>query len=119
MKYGKKLILPCRHPYRVEESYTRKGDSGFIPVMIEAYETLINDFAPLTDLWLCVDSPHREKQLKHLKKSLKLPLETEWEVVHSQSSTWRMKLEDFTPSKQVINLVERHKDFFGRFYELV
>lgn len=113
---GCPLVLPCRHPFRVEESYTRKGDSGHIPIMIEAFETLINRFSPLTEFFMCVDSDRRESQLERMKWGLRVPFRTEWGVMHSQSTTWKMKLEEFTPSKEVIDLVDRHRDFFYRFY---
>lgn len=116
VKKGLPLVLPCRHPYRVEESYTRKGDSGHIPVMIEAYENLIGKFSQLTDLWMCVDSEGREDQLEHLKNSLDLPLKTDWGVIDSKSTTWRLDIADLSPSQAVIDLVGRHKDFFARFY---
>lgn len=116
---GKPLVLPCRHPFRVEESFKRKGQDDYLEMMIPAFENLIHKFAPLTDLVLCVDSPRREQQLEHIKKTLGLPLETEWPVVASKSGTYHTELPDFRPSRPVLNLLNENREFFGRFYGLV
>ena len=113
----KPLVLPCRHPFRCEESYRRKGEEDYLAVMIPAYEVLIEKFAPLTDLFMCVDSENRESQLEHLRESLNIPLKTDWEVISSKSTTFGMKMSDFDPSEEARALVDRHSEFFGRFYD--
>lgn len=119
VKSGLPLVLPCRHPYRVEESYTRKGDSGHIDQMLIAFENLIEKFAPLTDLFLCVDSDLREEQFAKIRDEIGVPIKTDWPVIGSKSTTWRMGIEDFTPSQEVKELVSKNEEFFSRFYELV
>lgn len=116
VKSGLPLVLPCRHPFRVQESYIRKGDSGHIEVMIQAFENLITKFAPLTDMFLCVDSDKREAQFQHIKDTLGIHLKTDWPVVASKSDTWRADLSEFSPTNDVIDLVDRHKEFFSQFY---
>lgn len=119
VRQGKPLVIPCRHPFLVEESYLRKGEGGYQPILVDAFETLITEFAPLTDLILCVDSLKREDQLEHIKSSLDLQLKTDWGVIGSQSTTYGLNLSDLNPSKAVLDLLNRHKSFFSRFYELV
>ena len=114
VKTGLPLVLPCRHPFRCEESYRRKGDGGHIHIMIQAYETLITQFAPLTEYFMCVDSDKRESQLEKLNELTFV--KTDWEVIASKSTTYRTELEDLTPSDEVKSLVDRHGDFFGQFY---
>ena len=116
VKSGLPLVLPCRHPFRVQESYIRKGDGNHVDVMIEAFETLITKFAPLTENILCVDSERLEWQLSRMRRNLGLDLKTYWPVVASKSDTWRADLSEFSPTNDVIDLVDRHKEFFNQFY---
>ena len=111
---GCHLVLPCRHPFRCEESYRRRGDD--VSVMIEAFDTLIEQFSPLTPYLMCVDSESRYDQLEKLKE-LDPRIKTDWEVVASKSGTADMT--EFSPSDAVRDLVSRHSLFFGQFYELV
>lgn len=119
VKQGKPLVIPCRHPFLVEESYRRKGEGGYQSILVDAFETLITQFAPLTDLILCVDSDYRESQLDNIREKTGVPIKTDWPVIASKSTTYGLDLSDLNPSKPVLNLLDRHKGFFSQFYGLV
>lgn len=109
-------ILVFRHPYLVEESYRRKNRN---PAKgRRAFHNLV-ELSSGTDLFLCVDSPHREAQLDKIRDRLGLKLETNWEIVSSKSDTHDIPISNLTPSERAQDLVKLHSGFLSEFYELV
>lgn len=111
---GIPLILTCRHPYRVEESWRRQGRNT--RDLIAAFENLIR-LSGLTDFFLCVDYDGKREQLAHISESIGIPLDTKWCVINSKSDTHEMTR--FMPSQEMFDFAVKHSGFFGRWYDLV
>jgi hypothetical protein len=108
------LIVPLRHPYRVEESWKRRGKS--VAELVSCFDTLAEKFAPLRPCFMPVDSPRREEALQELSGELGVELSTDWAVVHGEAGTHSLALEDLSPSPPVVDLVARLAPLLSRFY---
>jgi hypothetical protein len=109
------LIIPIRHPYRVEESWLRQG-RGSSADMLSSYRILVERFLPLNPYILAVDSPKRKEQLTRIAKGLDLPLTTDWEVINAKANTYGMDLKEFNPSSQVQSFTKEIHQFLGKYY---
>ena len=74
---GHPLVRTMRHPDLVAQSWMRRG----WPLDFRYTDMWRNLFSLKGDLWLSVDSPHREEMLRHVGERLGIHLETNWEVV--------------------------------------
>ena len=105
------VIIPIRHPFRCELSTIRMGAD--VDQMILGYENILRFNNPF---YMPVDSGRREAYFDLLRFGLDLPLETDWEVVSSKAGTHSIPFQWLKPSQEVVDLVDRHKDFFDQFY---
>lgn len=112
---GLPLVVPMRHPYRVAESWARRG--GYLPDMVRAYRTVVERLLPHRPFFMPVDSDRRGEYLERLRE-LEPKLSTDWEVVGSKSNTYDLSLEDISPKPEVIELVRDIAPFLSRFYEV-
>lgn len=108
------LVVPLRHPFRVEAAFTRQGWP--LQDMLTAYRTLCNRFLPLDPYIMPVDSEAREQRLQALSEGLGIDLKTDWKVVASKSGTYSQTLDQFTPSPDVQALTEELNGFLKAFY---
>lgn len=108
------LVIPFRHPYRVEHSWNLRARP--LPEMFDCYRTFIERFLPLNPYLMPVDSPRREEVLDGLAESLGARFATDWSVVNGVKGTHVMKLEDYRPSKRVIDLVDEISPWMERMY---
>jgi hypothetical protein len=109
------LVCPLRHPFRVEESWRRKGkDIGY---MIECFRIYQDKFLPLDPLVMPVDSPKKNHALSELSAGLGLDLATDWSVVNGKSGTDGLDLTEFDPSPGVVDLVSEMHPFLARYYD--
>lgn len=116
LSFERPIVVPLRHPYRVEESFRRKGKA--VDSLLAAYGNFL-ELAKFAGLPLPVDSDCRESYLQDIERVLGVEFHTEWPVVSSKSGTHGMRLADLDPSPAVRELVARNREFFGQFYELV
>lgn len=108
------LVCPLRHPYRVEESWKRRGKD--IAEMIECFRIYQDKFIPLDPYIMPVDSPYRGEALLKMSLGLDVPFVTDWPVVNGKKDTHDIPLEDLSPSQTVIELVQDMQPFLSRFY---
>lgn len=107
-------IIPLRHPYRVEESWKRRGKCP--GEMERHYRLLINELAPLNPSFIAIDTDQRQAQLDQVNEKLGLNLETNWDVLNSKQNTYNLPIKELTPSDAVKRLAE--EDFFKQYYSL-
>jgi len=117
VRQGTPLIMPMRHPYRVEESWRRRERdiSGLIP----AYRNMLDELLPHVKVFLPVDgSPlHRGIAERVLNELVGRALPYKWQVVeNSQGATYNLHLADAEPSDE-IKEIRRHP-VFTEFYGL-
>jgi hypothetical protein len=98
------LVIPFRHPYRVEHSWNARARP--LPEMFDCYRTLLERFLPLRPYFMPVDSDRREEALQRLSEGVGARLTTDWSVVNGMKNTHKLKLEDFKPSKMVLELAD-------------
>lgn len=98
------LVIPFRHPYRVEHSWNLRARSH--DEMLQCYRTLITRFLPLNPYWVPVDSDRRGEVLEKLSASLGVTLTTDGSVVNGVRGTHTMKMSEFQPSAKVMELAE-------------
>ena len=107
------LLVPFRHPFRVEESWRRhKRD---MDDLIPAFKALMDQIVPKNPYFMPVDSCVRELSLKHLSDGIGVPLKTTWEVIGS-TGTAEMEFEDFSPSEGIRHLADEMKPLLDRWY---
>ena len=97
------LIIPFRHPYRVEHSWNLRARP--LDEMFRCYRTLVERFLPLKPLFMPIDSEQRVEHLKRLSAEVGVELSTDWSVVNGVRGTHKTKLEDLQPSQKVVDLV--------------
>lgn len=106
------VILPMRHPFRCEESTRRMG--GSVEQMITGYENLLRFSNPY---FMPVDSPRKAEYLGKLRDGLDVPIKTDWKAVGSKVGVQSKPLDELSPSTEVIELLDRHGEFFAEFYD--
>jgi hypothetical protein len=108
------VVIPIRHPFRVEESFRRHK----VPTedMLRGFDNLFR-FGSFNPSYMPVDSEKREDYFHALSSKLGLLLKTDWSVVASKVGTHSIPFEELTPSDEVKDFVEKHKTFFGLFYD--
>jgi hypothetical protein len=115
-------IVPLRHPYLVFETWKResaKGVPGREPeILVRYWETLINEIDRYNPFYLPIDSPNREEYVGRINKVLRLDLSMRFPVIHSKQGTGELTPNDVEVNSITNELVDRHKTFFERFYEI-
>lgn len=107
------LVIPMRHPFRVEESWKRRGLD--VSELVSCFQTLIERFLPLEPYILPIDSPKREEALQALSEGVGIDLKTDWEVVHGIVGTHDLDLADCEPSEAISAIVQ--EPFFAGLYD--
>lgn len=109
-------IIPLRHPFVVEQSWLARGKD--VSVMIQGFRNL--SLFPQA-LYLPIDSMFREWYLARIRRTLGVPLDTEWEPVPSKGGdglkTAHLRPEDTNPSEEVRYLLNEspfHKMYMRR-----
>lgn len=108
------LVIPFRHPYRVEESWKRRGKS--LAEMYDCYRTLIDRFLPLNPVFVPVDTERREEAVERLSSRLRTWLTADWSVVNSVSGTHSLALSDCQPSEQTVALAKEIEPVMAELY---
>jgi hypothetical protein len=99
------LVIPFRHPYRVEHSWNVRARP--LPEMFDCYRTLITKFLPLKPYFMPIDSPRRAEVLARISRSIgHVNLTTDGSVVNGVKGTHKMRMDEFTPSKKVVELAK-------------
>jgi hypothetical protein len=96
------LVIPFRHPYRVANSWQLRARP--LSEMFDCYRTLLDRFLPLNPYFMPVDSDRREEALQRLSEGVGVRLTTDWSVVNGMKGTHKVKLEEITPTRQVVEL---------------
>lgn len=108
------LVIPMRHPFRVERSWVlREKPTG---PMFAAFRTFLRDFWPLRPYLMPVDSPRRVEALGRLGDGLGLELSTDWSVVNGAMNTHDVQLDDLLPSESVVELAEEMRPILAEYY---
>lgn len=97
------VVIPLRHPFRVEESWKRKGLD--IKEMIRAFKTIEERFLRFAPYFLPIDHDRREEYLDSLR-AIDPDLQTDWPVIESKSGTYGLSLDDLSPSREVEALIQ-------------
>lgn len=79
------VVSPLRHPRRVAESWKRRGSD--LNTLRSMWISLMHNFAPFVDVFICIDSPARDRQLGRLNKILGTSITTDWPVEGSRANT--------------------------------
>lgn len=108
------LVIPFRHPYRVEHSWNLRTRP--IDEMLRCYRTLIERFMPLKPYWVPIDSERRGEILQRMSESLGVTLSTDGSVINGVKGTHKMKMSEFVPSREVIALTEELAPLMAEFY---
>lgn len=108
------LVIPFRHPYRVEHSWNLRARP--LDEMFRCYETFLERFVPLNPYLMPVDSEKRAEVLQRVSGGVGVPLTSNWEVVNGVKGTHTIKLTDFEPSAKVIELVEQLQPLMAELY---
>jgi hypothetical protein len=106
------VVIPLRHPFRVEESWKRKGLN--VADMIRAFRTIDERFTRFCPYFLPIDHERREDYLDSLR-AIEPDMETDWPVIESKSGTHGLRLDDLSPSPEVVALVQE-LDYLRRLY---
>lgn len=108
------LVIPMRHPFRVEESWKRRGRS--VDEMLACYRTFLAEFWLLRPYILPIDSERRDAALSKLREGLGLELRTDWPVVNGVKGAHAIGLDELEPSERVIELVEEMRPILVEYY---
>lgn len=106
------VVIPLRHPFRVEESWKRKGLD--VAEMIRAFKAIEERFLRFCPYFLPIDHNDREEYLDSLR-AIEPDLQTDWPVVESKSGTFGLDLDDLSPSREVEALVQE-LDYLRKLY---
>ena len=102
------LVIPLRHPYRVELSWDRRGKDK--KEMFQAFDNLLKHFDPLNPFYIPVDEPKQRRiAVQEISDSLGIALQDTGEIVNSKAHTYDVPFDDITPSPEVIELAKRPK----------
>ena len=113
LSMGLPIVCPLRHPYWVEETWKRHGKD--IGQLVECFYTLIDRLVRYGDAHIFViDSDDREAKIRGLSEFIGEDFETDWQVVASKQNTHSLRLEDLSPSDEIMRLAE--DEFFQKFY---
>lgn len=108
------LVIPLRHPFRVEESWKRRKKE--VAEMIEAFDAMQDRFFPLDPYVVPVDSECRDSALVAMSAGFGIEFKTEWPLVNVKKKTHDIALDDLDPSAAVIDLAKRMDPLLSRFY---
>jgi hypothetical protein len=105
-------VIPLRHPYRVEESWRRKGLN--VADMIRAFRAADECLTECKPYFLPIDHERREDYLDSLR-AIEPDLQTDWPVIESKSQTHSLRLGQLSPSREVVALVQE-LDYLRKLY---
>lgn len=97
------IVVPLRHPFRVWESYRRRGrlDRGF-DVFVEQWDMMINQFHPLNPMYIHIDSDSRDQEVQAVCEALDRDLAVDWaDIIRGKpgtESTFDLPLPEIMPS---------------------
>lgn len=112
------IVIPLRHPFRVEESWRRREQHGFCTTgkMIECLNILLDRFMPLDPLMLPVDSDCREQCLANIETITGVSLETDWQPVNSKKQSHSLRWDELRPSKAIERWCLNNHTFMKMYY---
>lgn len=114
-KSGVPLVIPLRHPYRVEESWKRREKS--LDALAVAYHHMFAHLAPLDPLWFPIDAAPviRCIQLLKMMEVADKVLFVDWDtLVNAEKNTHLLEPRDLTPSTMIREI--RNNPLFTEFY---
>ena len=109
------LIMPLRHPYRVEESWRRRGEDH--DRMMRAYAVMLSILVPHVSVWVPLDAgvDERVRARLNLAKMAGKALDIDWDTpINSVHSTHAVPLSELDPSPRIRNI--RKHSLFRRIY---
>lgn len=112
--YGRVMpvVIPLRHPYRVEESWRRKGLD--VAEMVRAFRTIDERLTMFAPYFLPIDHEFRGDYLDSLR-AIDPDLTTDWPIIESKSQTHTLRIDDLDPSPEVVRLVQE-LDYLQKIY---
>jgi hypothetical protein len=111
------LVVPLRHPYRVEESWARRDyDAGDL---VHAYRNMLELLDPVVDVWLPIDAKPiiRAVQHKTLEAVAGKTLDINWDNRVEALSEYDTPINDLDPSPAIREI--RRYPLFRKFYDEV
>jgi len=115
-KRGTPVIMPMRHPYRVQESWRRRDErnmGGLIPT----YRNMLEELLPYVRVWLPIDGRPIDQAIaeRQLDELTGRTLTYRWhKVVNSKGNTWDMSLAKAEPTEEIREI--RSHPVFTQFY---
>lgn len=107
-------VIPLRHPYRVAESWTRRGMD--LTRLCRYFRLLVDEIDPFDPFYIAIDTPERDSQLEQVNQALNLSLPTTWPVRNSKQGTHTLALEDCIPDPRIRTLVNEISGFLSPYY---
>jgi hypothetical protein len=111
------IVMPLRHPYRVEESWRRRGLEH--DRMRQAYRNMLTVMHPHVDVWLPIDGSPMVKRYSHhrlnylARKKLKIDWDT---LVNAEKNTHDIPISALDPS-QYMRDIRMHSLFVEHYGE--
>jgi hypothetical protein len=110
------LIMPLRHPFRVEESWKRRGESA--KRMMRAYINMLDSLRSFVSVWVPIDGDPIRRHQAHarLSKEAGKTLVIDWDtVINSKHGTHHVDLKTLDPSDDVRDLMRDPlmADYYG------
>jgi hypothetical protein len=97
------IVMPMRHPYRVEESWRRRGHTEIVR-LYRCYYQMLLILAERTQLWIPVDGRPLCKHIAHkqLNDVAGKEMKVDWDtLVNAEKNTHDIDLSELTPSKDM------------------
>lgn len=99
------VIMPLRHPYRVEESWRRRGEDT--NRMLYAYAHMLDYLGPCVTVWLPIDADNqvRQRAREQLNDAAGKRLSIVWDrPVNSVHDTHSVDVTTLDPSDEIIEI---------------
>jgi hypothetical protein len=109
------IVMPLRHPYRVEESWKRRGEDT--KRMQQAYNHMLKVMRRDVAVWLPIDAwpSVRSEQHRRLNQMAGKQLKVDWnDVVNGEHATHAVELSTLDPSDYIRHI--RRDRLFVRYY---
>jgi len=110
------IFVPLRHPLSIALTWLRRGQKvDWLPVPLELLATEIDALNPW---YIPLDTPDRDSYIEAINSELSMNLDPQgWPLIgHDPHVDTRLELseEQLSPIREVL---ERHSNFFGRWYK--
>ena len=112
------MVIPFRHPFRVEESWRRREKHCIHnEQMLFSYRMLIDKILPLNPLIMPVDADiNRDEALEALSAKTGVELTTDWLPINSKKQSHGLPFADLTPSPEIISITKELEPVLKHWY---